>query len=250
MNKQNVLFFWALLLLLYVTSMIFFWNSSGGTQVEVHTENRRVFDNCPPPEHILVPNPIPAEPVIVQPDYLNFVTKEEYQQTIESLLVKLTQATTVIKQQNTRLAASQPLPVEFVPQRVNNQRSEYSYRIATYNLWNLNGPWQERTKKIAELIQDSGIDIVALQEVRTIDGKTKLPLNTAFDFSNPSNSLDKIPRYPGGENSIQLQLLLSILPEFKYAVFIATAQQPQNLQEGIAVRNNLSNFSLEPSEKI
>lgn len=40
------------------------------------------------------------------------------------------------------------------------------FKILSFNVWNLNDPWNERLDMVARQISSSGADIVGLQEVR------------------------------------------------------------------------------------
>ncbi len=80
-----------------------------------------------------------------------------------------------------------------------------SFKVATFNLWNINAPWLVRRDRIAEMMKSLSPDIVGFQEVRLY------------------------------ENENQLQGLLKQLPsEYRY-VYSKMRSETNGQEEGLAV---------------
>ena len=79
------------------------------------------------------------------------------------------------------------------------------FKIATYNLWNINPPWPVRRDRIAEILKGLHPDVIGFQEVR---------------------------KY---ENENQLQGLLKLLPnEYQY-VYEKVRDEDEGEEEGVAL---------------
>ena len=108
--------------------------------------------------------------------------------------------------------------------------------IASYNLWNTNANWEERTKRIAKLIQTLDPTVIAFQEVRTLDRQSSLELVRPYQVGTTSNGRG----IPGTEPlparcRVQITLLQDLLPDYKWAVYSPMAGFNDGTQEGVAV---------------
>ena len=108
-----------------------------------------------------------------------------------------------------------------------------SITIASYNLWNVNTEWQTRMELIANMFAASNPDIIAFQEVRTLNRQSALQLVTPFRM-NENLPIDGSLPMPTNADTM-LGLVHELMPQYQWAVFAPMAGFSDGTQEGVAV---------------
>ena len=112
--------------------------------------------------------------------------------------------------------------------------SENPVDIISYNLWNVNSQWEKRMQKITDLMKGYSADVVAFQEVRTLDRKSGLNILTPYRM-NADLPIPGSQAMPSTCNSMMNLLYSYMEHEYPWAVFVPMAGFTDGTQEGVAV---------------
>ena len=95
-------------------------------------------------------------------------------------------------------------------------------------------------KRIAAMMSELNPDVIAFQEVRTLDRQSALGLVSPYQL--PSGNTPLIPgaKWIPPSCQVQLTLLHEHLSQYKWAVFSPMASFQDGTQEGVAVRHAFS----------
>ena len=249
MKPVGLSLLWILLLLGQFTFLYYLWGTVPELHEEgsitVHTNNQRNFvENFPGEPPVRIEEIIKIEEVIKyvpveNVDESECIFTDEYQKTIQKLMEKIQESHASIKYLSQKLEKQQipQIPVGGgVKKSVENfgeNPNKNIIKISTFNIWNVNQPWQRRMEELVKIIRSKNIEILGLQEVRTTKRSSLQliqPINTSLDGLKINNTLEIT-----NISDIQLHFIQRLLPDFKWSVYMPTANMPDGAQEGIAV---------------